>query len=104
MVGHYLDPLPAGIEQLTDSTHDAVNIVVEIVDKPDADVVATVVQLASFRPSHTRRIASIGGAKDLHTSICHKRPQHLDRCLRSCRCVCWTQTWTRGQQVGCHRY
>ena len=50
VVGHDVDPLPAGVEQLPDARDDPLDLLVEVVDEPDADVVSSVVDLAGLRP------------------------------------------------------
>ena len=55
VVGHDVDPLPAGVEQLSDPRDDPLDLLVEVVDKPDAHVVAAVVELAGFGPAVPRR-------------------------------------------------
>ena len=54
MVGHDVDLLPAGIEQLADARDDPVDLLVEVVDEPDADVVSSMVDLAGLGPRLSR--------------------------------------------------
>ena len=61
MVGNDLDLLPTGIEELADARGDPVDLVVEIVDEPDADVVSPMVDVADLGPGGTGRIAGLGG-------------------------------------------
>ena len=87
VVGHDVDPLPAGVEQLADAGDDPVDLLVEVVDEPDADVVAAVVDLAGLRPRRSRRVTGLGRSEDLHAVVGHERSQHLDRRLGAGRRV-----------------
>jgi len=46
VVGDNIDPLPSCVQQLTDSPDDPPDLLVNVVDQPDADIMATVVELA----------------------------------------------------------
>ena len=50
MVGHDVDPLPAGIEQLADPADDPPDLLVEVVDESHTDVVTAVVDLPGLGP------------------------------------------------------
>ena len=66
MVGHDVDALPAGVEQLADPRDDPLDLLVEVVDEPDADVVAR----WSISPASAHAVPDGSpvsvGAQDLH--------------------------------------
>ena len=50
MVGDDVDPLPASVEQLKDAGGDAIDLLVEVVDKSAPELVAAVIDFARLGP------------------------------------------------------
>ncbi|MCH7720223.1 MAG: hypothetical protein IH988_04435, partial [Planctomycetes bacterium] len=81
VIGHDDNLVPSGIEKFPDSLGDTVDLFSEVVDQPDTDIVATVIDLAGFGPRRSRGVPRFVCGEHLESAFLHQRAVDLDACF-----------------------